>query len=213
MYVVSKKLLAGWEIASVISSCLIVEWLVFPLDEQWKWVAAIPAASALTLMTISHREHGEQLSDLGFRLDNFWAACKLLLLPTALATAIIVAAGLLWYGLHLQVWKPRLIALPLWALLQQYALQGFLNRRSQILLGRNWRSAFLVGLVFALLHLPNLSLAAMTLLAGSTWAAIYQRQPNLYALALSHALASAALVLVIPTSVVTGMRVGFKYFL
>jgi len=47
---------------------------------------------------------------------------------------------------------------------------------------------------------------------GAIWAMIYQRQPNLFALALSHALASITLALAVPASWTNSLRVGFKYF-
>ena len=83
--------------------------------------------------------------------------------------------------------------LPLWGLMQQYVLQGFINRRAQMALGRGWPSVLLVAFVFALLHLPNPWLAFATFAGGLVWAYVYQRAPNLLALALSHALMSMLL--------------------
>src|SRR3712207_8803957 len=37
-----------------------------------------------------------------------------------------------------------------WGLLQQYALQGFINRRAQVALGRGFLSVLLTALLFAL---------------------------------------------------------------
>ena len=100
----------------------------------------------------------------------------------------------------------------LWGLFQQYALQGFINRRAQIIFGAGWRSVLLTALVFALLHLPNPWLAAATFLAGLIWAYAYQRAPNLFALALSHAVMTWVLISTVPVNSLEGLRVGFKYF-
>src|ERR1043165_2317480 len=82
--------LALWEIVSVVVSCLIAEWVVLAFLGTNKLALAIPTALALTLMIFSHRAYGETLRDIGFRTDNFVAAVKLLLPPTALAIALIV---------------------------------------------------------------------------------------------------------------------------
>ena len=38
----------------------------------------------------SHRERGESFHDIGFRTDNFLDSCRLLLLPTAVAAAMLL---------------------------------------------------------------------------------------------------------------------------
>ncbi len=51
-----------------------------------------------------------------------------------------------------------------------------------------------------------------TLLGGILWAAVYQRSPNLYALALSHSIMTTVLSSTIYSAVLHGMRVGYNYF-
>lgn len=209
----SGRALALWEILSVVTSCLLAEWVVLSFAGGSKLVGAVPVLLALGLMFYSHREHGETAKDVGFRTDNFFAACRLLLLPTAGLVLLVIAMD--WFTPHSLViapWRNRFLLLPLWALFQQYALNGFINRRAQSALGKGIRSVLLVAIVFSLLHLPNPLLGLLTFVGGLVWAAVYQRQPNLFALAFSHTVSSIALALTVSPTLLNSLRVGFKYF-
>ena len=164
-------------------------------------------------MIFSHRERGETAKELGFRFDNFPAAARLLFLPTVIAAALILLMG--WYGRSRFEFAPlrlRFLTLPLGALFQQYALQGFINRRAQLVTGPGVKSIVLVAILFSVMHLPNPLLAGLTLVAGLMWAAAYQRVPNLFALTISHVVLSLLLALSLPANLVYNLRVGLKYF-
>ena len=205
--------LAVWEIVSVVASFLIAEWVVLAFVGSSKLILAVPIALALALMMISHRERGETAREVGFRLDNFLSAARSLLLPTVGAVLVIMAvAFVLNQGLISAPWRNRFLLLPVWALVQQYALNGFINRRSQLVMGKGWQSVVVVALIFGLLHLPNPLLSVLTFAGGLIWAFVYQRHPNLFALALSHSIISITLALAVSSKWLDSLRVGFKFF-
>lgn len=208
------KQLAAWEIVSVTTSGLIAAWAVHTFAGKGSWVGAIPISLALTLIFFSHRERGEGLVKLGLRLDNFWPAMRMLLIPTGVAVVSFLIANWLLEGpgVVLRPARMRLLFVPMWALFQQYVLQAFVNRRAQIVFGSNIQSVVLVGVVFGVLHLPSPFLALLAFVGGSVWAYIYQRQPNLLALALSHTIISIALSLTMLPRFSYLLRIGIKYF-
>lgn len=217
--IIGDRALASWEIASVVSSILIAEWILSAVIGRSKAIVAIPIGLAFVLIIGSHRLRGETLRDLGFRIDNFFRAAKLLVVPMVVTALLCLLAGWLFGGeinfLRWHTGRPIVTQLVLgfgWGLVQQYVLQGFINRRAQIIWGQNWLSVLLVALIFGGLHLPNPWLSFVTFAGGAIWAAVYQRAPNLYALAVSHSLMTWVLVSTLPATALNHLRIGFKYF-
>jgi membrane protease YdiL (CAAX protease family) len=211
---IGERPLALWEITSVFISCLIAEWFVQSFFGRNRMLVVVPVLPALILMFVSHRTHNEGPRELGLRLDNFLAAMRLLVLPTLAVLGVIVAVVEFMPRPHfvMQLVRPRFLLIPLWALFQQYALQGYFNRRAQIVFGPGVRSILLTAVLFSLIHLPNPMLSALTFIGGVVWATVYQRQPNLFALAISHTIASITVAQAVPPEVMNSLRVGFKYF-
>lgn len=213
------RALAAWEIASLVTSALIGEWILAAAAGRSKLIVAIPVGLAFVLVIGSHMFRGETLRDLGFRFDNFLRAIKLLALPMLIVAVLCVALGLV-FGTRPDLfrWHPeRPLAGQLalgfgWGFVQQYVLQSFVNRRAQIIWEKGARSVILTALVFALLHFPNPWLMLVTFIGGVVWAFVYQRAPNLFALALSHSVMTWILVSTLPLSALNHLRIGFKYF-
>ena len=215
----SGRSLASWEIASIASSVLMAEWLLAASAGLSRLIAAIPITLALIVIIWSQCLHHETPYDIGFRFDNFFRAVKLLLLPMIVVSVLAVLVGLAlgkrpsFFGWHAD--RPLAFQLAIsagWGLVQHYVLQGFINRRTQIIWGTGWLSVLVTAIIFSLLHLPNPTLMVATLIGGVIWASIYQRAPNLFALALSHAAMSWVLVAALPESMLNHSRIGLKYF-
>jgi membrane protease YdiL (CAAX protease family) len=73
------------------------------------------------------------------------------------------------------------------------------------------KGILLAAAVFGALHLPNPFLALVTLVAALAWCWIYDRQPNLLPLALSHALCTLAILCCFDPRITGGLRVGYAY--
>lgn len=166
----------------------------------------------LAFLVVSAALHRESWRTLGLRFDNLPAAVRLVLPPT-FAIALVVA-GVAWaLGVR---WKvgDALAILPIyyvWALVQQYALQAFVQRRLWNA-GVERTAPVLAAALFAVAHLPNPALVVLTFVAGWMWAAFYRRVPSLFVLALSHALLAAVLATALPHSFTGGLHVGPGYW-
>ncbi|HKP38444.1 MAG TPA: CPBP family glutamic-type intramembrane protease, partial [Pyrinomonadaceae bacterium] len=183
-----------------------------------KLIVAIPIVRAVIVIFFSHRARNEGLREIGFRFDNFLKALRLLLAPMLMAVALGLGIGWRLGSINFMRWHPtRFLIIQLvlgfgWGLVQQYVLQGFLNRRAMTVLGKGWTSVFVIAAVFATLHLPNPLLTAITFAAGIIWSAVYQRVPNLFAVAISHSIMTWLVVSTIPPSALNQLRVGIRYF-
>ena len=142
--------LAAWEIATVVVSTIVGEWVVFSVGGGSNLLLAVPVLLIFGFAFCSHRLRGERARELGWRFDNFFEAMRLLLLPMMAASVALIAFGA-WNGtLNFTRWRggQSILGLPalgfLWGLMQQYVLQAFINRRAQIIWGRGVRSTLCV---------------------------------------------------------------------
>lgn len=161
----------------------------------------------------SHFLHRETPRAIGFRFDNLVPALKEAAVPT-----LPIVVGLVIIGVARGTWKDealdpaRFAELAGWALLQQYLLQGFIHRRVSALLAPSLARDAVVGAIFAALHLPNPILVPVTFVAGTIFAILYRRQPNLWVVALCHAVGSTAVAFAFDPTLLHKMRVGPGYF-
>lgn len=99
----------------------------------------------------------------------------------------------------------------LWTLYQQFLLQDyFLPRLSSVMSSNLAISA--AALLFAVAHLPNLPLAAATLVWGAVSSALFRRYRNLYVLGLTQGLLGLCFTVCVPDAMHHHMRVGLGYW-
>ena len=174
-------------------------WLVFPV-----WIA------------LSFLLHGDTPRTLGCRADNLWPAFR-----QATAALLILAAALLGTGAilgtitaapaYLFSWRRQGLYLA-FCLLQQVALQSFLNNRLLALIPHRAASSLLAGAIFAAAHWPNPVLVPVTFAGGTVLAWLFARERNVIPLAIAQALLGSLLWICFPVEWHHRMRVGPAYY-
>jgi membrane protease YdiL (CAAX protease family) len=221
----SLRLVTLIEITSVIGSVLLIVWAIAPLFPQTRWLMIPPGIFAFSLILYSHHIRRESWSEIGFTSRHFRPALRLLATPVLIGGSVLMLFGYFQNSFHRSThFELNLIVVPAWGIVQQYVLQGYVYRRVRQLLvhdqlkvelrKRRLRlSQLSTAGLFALVHLPNLTLTLLTFLAAVIWSWVYERAPNLWALGLSHGLLSLMLMHSSPTWLLQSMSVGYKHFL
>ena len=208
----SDRSLALWEIVSVVVSCLLAEWVLLAFVGWSKVAVGIPVVLALVLIVSSQVNYDESPAEIGFRTDNFLDSIRLLLLPTLVALLVIGALG--WFAsgwtFEFRMPRSRFLLIPLWALFQQYVLQGYINRRRRFGLEKAGR-VFCSSGYHLPVHLPNPLLTVLTFV-GKALGVHLPATTKFVCTSSSHAVSSIGIALLIPSSLTNSLRVGFKFF-
>jgi len=197
----SVELLVGYGLISA------VVWTPGPM-RSWLYFGAI--AWFLVSIFVSFPGWGE----MGCSVAGFWRSLWIVGVALSLGTVAAMLAGNL-HTLHhpgppIQ-WVKAFGGYTIWALAQQFLLQGyFLIRLLRILPSKTW-AVITAGSVFALIHLPNPVLTPVTLLWGLVACFVFLRFRNIYSLAIAHAIFGICIAITIPASVHHNMRVGLGY--
>lgn len=80
---------------------------------------------------------------------------------------------------------------PLYGIAQQFALQGLITKNLRSLFNQTPLRALLAGMLFAIAHLPNLTLAVLVLPMGFIFALIFEKHRNIWALGIVHGILGA----------------------
>jgi len=184
---------------------IIILWL--PTHEQ---LICGPIALLAPLVLVLLRR--PSLNELGLGLRGFVAS--LLILPAAVA--LMVAAVLL--AKKIGTFHPlynadlaHVYGYVLWTMYQQFLLQDYFMPRLTRLLSSDAAIAA-AAVLFAIAHLPNVSLVVATLVWGAVSCWLFRRHRNLYVLGLAQGLLGLCFAICVPDAMHHHMRVGLGYF-
>ena len=202
----------GTQVFTFVTLLLLYIWWIAPRNSPPLSLGGL--ALLVVIVVTSSRLHGDGAVELGFRLDNLGRSAREVGFVTLVAAPLVVAAGAVAGGsfrLHpVPPFSP--LGYPVWALVQQYALQGFVYRRLCNAWGRPVIAGAVAALLFGAVHCPNPVLMASTTVGGLVWSSLYRRAPNLITLALSHGWLGVLLMASFPPELLHEMRVGPTYW-
>ena len=191
----------------------VIMWIV-PVAPHPRLAYGVIAAMIALQLCYSFVRDGVGARELGLRFDNLLRALKSLAIPLAVFVLVVIFLGFEFGAPRFgKKFFSMLLFVPAWALLQQYMLLAFAGRRIRFIAGEGRRGTIATAALFSLLHLPNPVLTIACAAGGYLWAREYQREPNLFANALTHAIASAFLANSLPGWMLKNMVVGYSYFL
>lgn len=192
------------------------------LSFMWIWRRACPGATGLfaiallAALILGHLQRRESLQDVGFRLDTFGKASTLLVPLAAVVIALTLLVGHLSGSARFPSASTAVVAvakLVIFGLAQQYVLLGFFFRRLEEALPNPALSLLTTAAVFALFHLPNPFLTAVTFFAGLITTMVYRRAPNLWVNGVIHGVISYCLYFSLAPELTGGLRVGPGYWM
>lgn len=204
------------EIIVVFGLILATIWIAPLLSDDKVMANRIGYALAMAAGTVAIAStifHHDRLADIGLRFDNFFAALRLVAIPTFLLALVIIGIGAGSGSLHFSKRMfPLQLSRYLWPFIQQYLMLGFLNRRLRDILSQARACLFVTAAIFAGMHTPNATLMVATFMAGIIWAWTFQRRPNLLATTISHVLLGAVLAHSLPEWLLPNMKVGWAFW-
>ncbi len=167
-------------------------WLIYPLHSQWvKIVSAIPILLFFIYLEFINKK---SLKDIGFRLDNWYGSFKILFIFTLITMPVLYVTWQFSFPVNNYFYKEysfweKLVTFPFWGLFQEYIFLAFFFRRYRDIFFPHTNIAIIFSaLTFSMVHIPNPPLIIFCFVAGVVWAATYNKYPNLFTIAISHAL-------------------------
>lgn len=98
------------------------------------------------------------------------------------------------------------------ALWQQVLLNGYFLPKLEQALQNKAKAIPAIGILFALVHLPNPVLVPVTMIGGMLSAYFFQKTRNIYVLIIAHAILAVSVMYLFPESWHHHLRIGPGYF-
>ena len=177
--------------------------------ERWQRVLS-PVALLLTLLVVLAHRHNRD--ELGLGARDFVRSLWILPAAAGLAALSIFAAAKI--GTLHPLYKAdftHISGYVVWTIYQQFLLQDYFMDRLLRLVSGEAAAVTLAGTLFAAAHLPNLVLAAATLLWGIVSCALFRRYHNLWALGLAQGLLGLCFAICVPDALHHHLRVGLGF--
>jgi hypothetical protein len=169
-----------------------------------------PIVLVLTLGVVLER--CRNLDELG--LGGRGLTASLWILPAAMALAglsmFLAAKGGTLHPLYKGDFT-HISGYVVWTLYQQFLLQDYFMARLLRLVSSETAAVTFAGTLFALAHLPNLTLTAATLVWGIVSCVLFRRYRNLWALGLAQGLLGLCFAVCVPDALHHHLRVGLGY--
>ena len=180
-------------------------WLIEPIVPRS--VVAVPAAVLVILTAWHDLRHGEWGFSGSALVPGLWRA----LAVTFVAVLLIIGAGAAIGTLHdRRDFLGSLAPLVLWGGAQQWILQTVVLREAQRASSRA-KGIVIAAVLFGTIHVPNPLLTPLTAAAALIWCRLYDRNPNIIPLALSHGLGTLALRYAFDETIIGHLRIGAAY--
>jgi membrane protease YdiL (CAAX protease family) len=183
---------------------------------RWQFTHSGLAWPLFLLLLATHLWHRDTMWCLGFRFDNLIPALKLSALASLPFLVLLLIVGFVAGKMgNLKLYESLAASglhYILWAIFQQYGLQGYFHHRLRQVIFNPTLSSAINALIFMSLHFPNPVLMVFTLLGGFALSLVYSRQPNIFALGIFHGLVGLLLANSFPRQLLHNMRVGPGYY-
>lgn len=169
-----------------------------------------PVALIVTLSIVMVRQ--PSLEGLG--LGRTGLVPSLWVLPAALAIMVVSVLIAGKFGTLHPLYQPDLAHVGgyvLWTCYQQFLLQDYFMPRLSRVFASEATAVTLTAVLFAVAHLPNLALTAVTLVWGAASCLLFLRYRNLYVLGLAQGLFGLCFAVCVPDALHHHMRVGLGY--
>jgi membrane protease YdiL (CAAX protease family) len=184
---------------------VIILWL--PTHEQ---LIFGPIALLVPLVLVLLRR--PTLNELGLGVRGF--VSSLWILPAAvvlMVTAVPLARNIGTFHPLYNAGLAHVYGYVLWTMYQQFLLQDYFMPRLTRLLSSD-AAIVAAAVLFAIAHLPNLSLVVATLVWGAVSCWLFRRYRDLYVLGLAQGLLGLCFAICVPDAIHHHMRVGLGYF-
>jgi len=205
--------LRWFAVADVLGVPQLVAWCI------WRGQTTAPRTWMILVawLVVSFLLHSDTPKTLGWRAANLWPATWRAGVAFGVFGVVLVAAGFA-LGAPRDLPAHLVSAQRLWTyfafcLLQQVALNSFLNNRLMTLIRHRWLSSLLAGAIFSVLHWPNPVLVPLTFAGGTAMAWLFARERNIIPLAIGQALLGSLVWWAFPVAWHHRLRVGPGYYL